>query len=128
VVAGLPASQVEFCERSIISNRADVRRPESFYVQGVAVGTSLVKVPMPTNSALIAQFRKAKAMTAFTQGQLFQFKLDQTAVLLPTWRIASRSLSSKASPTPVISPSGFAPRPEASSHGGMLSLQASEQA
>jgi len=55
-----------------------------FYVQGVAVGTSLVKVPMPTNSALIAQFRKAKAMTAFTQGQLFQFKLDQTAVLLPT--------------------------------------------
>ena len=23
-------------------------------------------------------------MTAFTQGQLFQFKLDQTAVLLPT--------------------------------------------
>jgi hypothetical protein len=39
---------------------------------------------MPTDSALIAQFRKAKAMTAFTQGQLFQFKLDQTAVLLPT--------------------------------------------
>ena len=35
------------------------------------------------NSALIAQFRKAKAMTAFTQGQLFQFKLDQTAQLLP---------------------------------------------
>jgi hypothetical protein len=55
-----------------------------FYVQGVAVGTSLVRVPMPTNSALIAQFRKARAMTAFTQGQLFQFKLDQTALLLPT--------------------------------------------
>jgi len=55
-----------------------------FYVQGVAVGESLVRVPMPTDSALIAQFRKAKAMTAFTQGQLFQFKLDRTAVLLPT--------------------------------------------
>jgi hypothetical protein len=55
-----------------------------FYVQGVAVGESLVKVPMPTDSALIGQFRKAKAMTAFTQGQLFQFKLDQTALLLPT--------------------------------------------
>ena len=39
---------------------------------------------MPINSTLIAEFRKAKAMTAFTQGQLFQFKLDQTAVLLPT--------------------------------------------
>ena len=38
---------------------------------------------MPNNSALIAQFRKAKTMTAFTQGQLFQFKLDQTAQLLP---------------------------------------------
>jgi len=63
-----------------------------FYVQGVAVGASLVKVPMPTDSALIAQFRKAKAMTAFTQGQLFQFKLVQT---------------SKASPAPVISPSGL---------------------
>lgn len=54
------------------------------YVQGVAVGASLVRVPMPGDSALIAQFRKAKSMTAFAQGQLFQFNLDQTAVLLPT--------------------------------------------
>jgi hypothetical protein len=54
-----------------------------FNVQGVAVGESLVRVPMPTDSALIAQFRKAKMMTAYTQGQLFQFKLDQTALLLP---------------------------------------------
>ena len=59
----------------------DGQRP--VYVQGVVVGESLVRVPMPTNSALIAQFRKAKTMTAFTQGQLFQFKLDQTAALLP---------------------------------------------
>ena len=55
-----------------------------FNVQGVALGESLVRVPMPTDSVLIAQFRKAKTMSAFTQGQLFQFKLDQTAVLLPT--------------------------------------------
>jgi hypothetical protein len=59
----------------------DGQRP--FYVEGVTVGERLVRVPMPTDSSLIAQFRKAKAMTAFTQGQLFQFKLDQTAVLLP---------------------------------------------
>jgi hypothetical protein len=39
-----------------------------FYVQGVAVSESLVRVPMPTDSALIGQFRKAKAMTAFTEG------------------------------------------------------------
>src|SRR6476661_1108034 len=55
-----------------------------FNVYGVAVSEKLVRVSMPTNSSLIAQFRKAKSMTAFTQGQLFQFKLDQTAQLLPT--------------------------------------------
>jgi hypothetical protein len=55
-----------------------------FNVQGSATTQNLVNVPMPTNSSLIAQFRKAKAMTVFTQGQLFQFKLDQTAQLLPT--------------------------------------------
>jgi hypothetical protein len=55
-----------------------------FNVQGAAISGNLIRVPMPVDSALIAQFRKAKSMTAFTQGQLFQFKLDQTAVLLPT--------------------------------------------
>jgi hypothetical protein len=60
----------------------DGQRP--FNVQGVALSESLIRVPMPTDSTLIAQFRKAKAMTAFTQGQLFQFKLDSTALLLPT--------------------------------------------
>jgi S1-C subfamily serine protease len=38
---------------------------------------------MPITSSLINQFRKARAMTAYTQGQLFQFNLDQTAQLLP---------------------------------------------
>ena len=55
-----------------------------FNVHGVPLADKLLQVPMPDNSSLIAQFRKAKAMTAYTQGQLFQFKLDQTAQLLPT--------------------------------------------
>jgi S1-C subfamily serine protease len=55
-----------------------------FNVHGIPVNDKMVVVPMPINSALIAQFRKAKAMTAFTQGQLFQVNLDQTAQLLPT--------------------------------------------
>ena len=48
------------------------------------IGAQLVNVEMPTNSSLIAQFRKAKVMTAFAQGQLFQFNLNQTAQLLPS--------------------------------------------
>lgn len=55
-----------------------------FNVHGVAIGDKLVRVPMPANSSLISQFRKARGMTAYTQGQLFQFNLDQTAQLLPT--------------------------------------------
>ena len=55
-----------------------------FNVHGVPLADKLLQVPMPSNSLLIAQFRKAKAMTAYTQGHLFQFKLDQTAQLLPT--------------------------------------------
>jgi len=55
-----------------------------FSVHGVPISDKMVVVSMPKNSSLIAQFRKANAMTAFTQGQLFQFKLDQTAHLLPT--------------------------------------------
>lgn len=54
-----------------------------FNVQGNAISTNHVVVPMPLNSALINQFRKAKSMTAYTQGQLFQFDLKQTSVLLP---------------------------------------------
>ncbi len=53
-------------------------------VYGMPFGARLVNVEMPGNSSLIAQFRKAKVMTAFTQGQLFQFTLTQTAQLLPS--------------------------------------------
>jgi S1-C subfamily serine protease len=55
-----------------------------FHVHGVPIGKQMLRVPMPLNSALIAEFRKAKAMSAFTQGHLFQFSLDQSGQLLPT--------------------------------------------
>jgi hypothetical protein len=55
-----------------------------FNVTGRTISNDLVVVPMPDNSALISQFRKSKAMSAFTKGQLFQFKLDATSVLLPS--------------------------------------------
>lgn len=57
---------------------------QPFNVHGVPLDTHLVSVPMPTNSSLIAQFRKARTMTAFTQGHLFQFNLNQTGQLLPS--------------------------------------------
>ena len=55
-----------------------------FNVHGVPIADKLLRVSMPDNSSLIGQFRKAKTMTAYAQGQLFEFKLDQTAQLLPT--------------------------------------------
>ncbi|PDT72446.1 trypsin-like peptidase domain-containing protein [Bradyrhizobium sp. C9] len=55
----------------------------AFNVYGMPLGEKLVNVEMPVNSALINQFRKARQMTAFAQGQLFQFNLNQTAQLLP---------------------------------------------
>ena len=56
---------------------------QPFNVHGVPIADKLVRVSMPSNSSLISQFRRAKAMTAYTQGQLFQFNLDQTGQLLP---------------------------------------------
>lgn len=55
-----------------------------FNVHGIAVTDKLLRVPMPDNSSLITQFRKAKSMSAYAQGQLLQFNLDQTAQLLPS--------------------------------------------
>ncbi len=56
----------------------------AFNVQGRPLNATLMQVGMPANSALITQFRKAKFMTAYTQGQLFQFSLAQTGQLLPS--------------------------------------------
>ncbi|WP_454624270.1 S1C family serine protease [Bradyrhizobium cenepequi] len=57
---------------------------QPFNVYGMPIGAQLVAVDMPPNSSLINQFRKARMMTAFAQGQLFQFNLNQTAQLLPS--------------------------------------------
>jgi S1-C subfamily serine protease len=56
----------------------------AFNLQGQPIDANLVGVDMPDNSKLIAQFRKAKVMTVFAQGNLFQFSLDHTADLLPS--------------------------------------------
>ena len=55
----------------------------TFNVNGVAVAVATVMVSMPDNSALIKSFRAARTMSAFAQGQLFQFSLNGTTVLLP---------------------------------------------
>jgi S1-C subfamily serine protease len=57
---------------------------QPFNVQAAVIGRSLVAVDMPDNSALITQFRKSRTMSAFAQGQLFQFAMTNTSVLLPT--------------------------------------------
>jgi S1-C subfamily serine protease len=57
---------------------------QPFNVYGMPIGAQLVAVDMPPNSSLINQFRKARVMTAYAQGQLFQFNLNQTAQLLPS--------------------------------------------
>ena len=58
---------------------------QPFNVQAAVIGRSLVAVDMPDNSALIAQFRKSKTMSAFAQGQLFQFAMTNTSVLCRRW-------------------------------------------
>ena len=55
----------------------------TFNVDGVGVTVTTVMVPMPDNSALIKSFRAAHRMSAFAQGNLFQFDLKGTSVLLP---------------------------------------------
>jgi hypothetical protein len=55
----------------------------TFNVNGVATALTTVFVPMPDNSELIKSFRVAKTMSAFAQGNLFQFSLTGTSVLIP---------------------------------------------
>jgi hypothetical protein len=56
----------------------------TFNVDGVAVAVATVMVQMPDDSALIKSFRAAHTMSAFAQGNLFQFDLKGTAILLPS--------------------------------------------
>jgi hypothetical protein len=57
---------------------------KTFNVDGVAFATNMVIVQMPDDSGLIKNFRAARTMSAFAQGNLFQFDLKGTAVLLPS--------------------------------------------
>ena len=56
----------------------------TFNVDGVVASSNAVLVPMPDNSALIKSFRAAHTMSAFAQGNLFQFDLKGTSILLPS--------------------------------------------
>ena len=56
----------------------------TFNVNGIAMAVATVLVPMPDDSALIKSFRAAHTMSAFVQGNLFQFDLKGTAVLMPS--------------------------------------------
>ncbi|CCD98504.1 hypothetical protein [Bradyrhizobium sp. STM 3809] len=56
----------------------------SYDVEGSVWSAKMVVVPMPNDSTLIKSFRAARTMSAFAQGNLFQFDLNGTAVLLPS--------------------------------------------
>ena len=56
----------------------------TFNVNGVAMAVATVMVQMPDDSALIKSFRAAHTMSAFAQGNLFQFDLKGTSVLIPS--------------------------------------------
>lgn len=56
---------------------------QPFNVTGHSISRNTVSVSMPDNSDLIRQFRASSTMSAFAQGNLFQFNLDRTSVLLP---------------------------------------------
>ena len=58
-------------------------KPPPMTVGGNPITDKMVDVDMPVGSALINQFRKAKTMSAFAQGQIFQFNLDGTGQLMP---------------------------------------------
>jgi hypothetical protein len=66
----------------------------TFNVDGVALAGSMVIVPMPDTSDLIKSFRAARMMSAFAQGNLFQFDLAGTSVLLPALVNCVRTINS----------------------------------
>jgi hypothetical protein len=89
-----------------------------FHVFGSVGGHNIVNVPMPATSSLIAQFRAAKTMSALAQGQLFQFNLNGTAVLLPTLANCVRTVKQeglKAAGDFTLRPAAPAPAPQAAS-------------
>lgn len=59
----------------------DGRGPVNLYARPIT--TELAVVDMPDNGALIRAFRAAQMMTAYAEGNLFQFKLTDTSRMLP---------------------------------------------
>ena len=66
-----------------------------FHVFGKVISRNQVFVPMPNNSALIAQFRKSSMMSGVVKGQLFGFNLNGTAQLMPTLANCVASVKAK---------------------------------
>jgi hypothetical protein len=60
-----------------------------FNVHGVPVADKLVRVPMPDNSSLIAQFRRARGMTAIRKGSFSSSNSTRPRSCCRRWRIAS---------------------------------------
>jgi hypothetical protein len=99
----------------------------TFNVDGVAATRVMVLVQMPEDSALIKSFRVARTMSAFAQGNLFQFNLNGTAILLPSLVncvkavnangiAAATNFTAVANATPrLVSPTTSAPPTTASS-------------
>lgn len=90
----------------------------SFNVAGTVLSTNMVAVPMPVDSALVKSFRAARTMSAFAQGNLFQFSLDGTAVLLPALvkcakTVNERGLAAATNFTANLAQANAAPRPAA---------------
>jgi len=54
------------------------------HVNGKIPARNLVFVDMPDTSLLISLFRKSKVMSAYAQGRVFHFNLDNTSILLPS--------------------------------------------
>src|SRR5262249_44779405 len=67
----------------------------TFNVNAVVMAPQAVIVAMPDNSALITSFRAARTMSAFAQGQLFQFNLNGTSVLIPALVACAKTVNER---------------------------------
>ena len=75
----------------------------NYHVYAVASMPSFVIVNMPDNSKLVEAFRKAKTMTAYANGQLYQFNLTSTSRLIPALVSCVRENLGMTAPKPITS-------------------------
>jgi hypothetical protein len=81
----------------------------SFNVEGAVLSASMVAVPMPNDSSLIKSFRAARTMSAFAQGNLFQFNLNGTSVLMPALVNCVKTINTRG----LAAATNFMPQPAA---------------